>query len=477
MSNPNGSMRVRQLSLLLGVLILLAGIGVLIYRVTGSDGQPAQDAPTNTKPDKVTVASPGDVRDRDAWRTTAQLDIKKIADRLEESIKKSELAQKQAADAKAAQEQTEKSNVEIKRALDGTQSELRQLRQSSAVPAIGLSPANGTVPRGVLQQPLPTSLANGRVLNPPGSFVPRPWNGTASVVDGKQGADSSNGSVGTSAKHREIEVTEFEPLEKAEEGSDKGKPNGVVPTSFSTGSNGARQSKAGRGTFIPANTFVQASQLHGVLAPVSGQGQGQAGNPHPLVFEVTDIANLPNLRRLNAVGCRVLTAATGDLSSERVYARLEVLTCVLQNGEAVEMRVKGHVIGDDGSLGIKGTLISKSGMIIAAQIAGEFAKGLGQGFRAFATTQTSTAAGVTQTIDPSRYGYAALGGALAGGAEGVGSYYIKLHNQMFPVVEVHGGRLVELVFTEGVDFPRNLNQLDPAAFTSLQTKASGNEVN
>jgi conjugal transfer pilus assembly protein TraB len=468
MSNQNSGARTRQVALLGAVLVLFVGVGLLIYKNIHSDAAPQSDSPmVSGKSERMNIASPGDVRDRDAWRTKAENDIKDLRKAVGESTAKSAQAEAQAKDAKKAQEEAERASAEAKKQLETVQKQLDKLSSTGATPAAMSANTGNAAQRSTLNQPLPNAVGANRILNPPGTFAANnaPRAGSSGPMQ-----PAFDARVAQSTRSREIEIAEFESLDKVDEPE---KNKGAEASSIA-GSRG--RSKAGRGTFIPASTFVKASQLYGVLAPVSGQGQGQAGNPLPMVFELTDLANLPNLRRLNATGCRVLAAATGDLSSERVYPRLEVLSCVLPNNEAVEMRVKGHVIGEDGNMGIRGNLISKSGRIIGAQIAAAFAKGVGEGFRNYATTQSTTAAGITQTIDPNRYGYAALGSGAAGGADALAQYYIKLSNQMFPVLEAEGGRIVELVFSEGVDFPRNLNELDPSAFAATNMRRVSHEI-
>lgn len=469
MTSDNNGTRTRQMALLGAALALFAGVGLLIYKNVNSDVTPQVDAPSG-KPEKVNIFSPGDVRDRDAWRTKAENDIKDLRKSVKDSDTKAAQAEAQAKDAKKAQEDAERASNETKKQLDLVQKQLDRLSAPGAstnTSAAGQPGAAGA-PRSTLNQPLPSPANGNRVLNPPGAFAA---NSGVRAQPGTSVQTAFDRKGGEQPRAREIEIAEFEPLDKAD-GGEKGRSDDGTPNSPNR-----PKSKAGRGTFIPASTFVKASQLYGVLAPVSGQGQGQAGNPIPIVFELTDLANLPNLRRLNATGCRAIAAATGDLSSERLYPRLQVLSCVLPNNEAVEMPVKGHVIGEDGNFGVKGNLVSKSGRIIAAQIAASFAKGVGEGFRAYATTQTTSPIGITQTIEPGRYGYAALGSGAAGGADALAQYYIKLSSQVFPVLEVDGGRIVELVFTEGVDFPRNLNELDPGSFAPANTKRVSHEVN
>ena len=66
----------------------------------------------------------------------------------------------------------------------------------------------------------------------------------------------------------------------------------------------------------------------------------QASNdPRPVLLRVTDHGTLPRKFKSDLCGCHVLAACYGDISSERVYMRLEKLTCT--------ERKTGEVVGDD----------------------------------------------------------------------------------------------------------------------------------
>jgi conjugal transfer pilus assembly protein TraB len=474
MSN-NANSRVRQFALLGGAIVFFLGIGALVWKNVGNDPTPqAESGSISGKPDRVSIYSPGDVRDRDAWRTKAENDMKRLSAEVATSTAKSAAAEAVAKDAKTAQEKAERESLQARGELDAVKRQMGAFEKQGAQQAAANPQSSAANTKVDLNKGLPVGLNGSRVLNPPGTFALNA-NGKPVTDPSKQGTGDTKSTQ--PFKGREIEVAEFEPVERKTETDKSSNAIELTPARLNELGTSRNRSRAGRGTFIPASTFAKASQLYGIVAATGGQGSGQAGNPLPLVFEITDFANLPNLRKLNAKGCRVIAAATADLSSERVYPRLELLSCVMPNDEAVEMRVKGHVVGEDGELGIKGALVSKSGRIIAAQIAAAFAKGVGDGFKSFATTQTSGFGGVTQTIDPNRYGYAALGSGAAGGADALAQYYIKLSAQMFPVIEVNGGQIVEIVITEGVDFPRNLSQLDPSAFFKNRTGGVEHEIN
>jgi conjugal transfer pilus assembly protein TraB len=473
----NSDVRKRQVMVVGALVALLAAVGVIAY-VAIQATTDEKEAATKKNMSRVSITTPGQVKDSEAWRTEAENALKKSGEEAATAKRKAEATEKMAQEDRANLGKVQSELQEYKKKSETLSDTIRKFTEQGTTPNTALG--QGTQARTALNQPLPT--ASNRVLPPPGGiqlnqFAAPPSNAGNNLSPKGSAIQTSGGT------DRDIEVFDFRnDREDDGDGAPSNRRASTKPVSLTTNegatersspANGAsRRMNAGAGTFIPAGTFTPASQLNGVLAPATGQAQGSSGNPHPMFFEATDFSNMPNLRKLNAKGCRVLGAATGDLSSERTYVRLETMTCVFPNGEAVEMPVKGHVIGEDGIIGIPGKVVSKSGRIIGAQLVAEFAKGVGNGFRAYATTQTNTVGGVVQNIDPGRYGQAALGTGLAGGADALANYYIKLSNQLFPVIETHGGRIVELAFTQGVDFPRNLSGLDPEAFKPIKNNVA-----
>jgi conjugal transfer pilus assembly protein TraB len=204
-------------------------------------------------------------------------------------------------------------------------------------------------------------------------------------------------------------------------------------------------------TYMPAGTFARAVLLNGLDAPTGGQAQQ---NPMPIVLRLIDNAQLPNAVRANLKDCVVTANGTGDLSSERAYVRLDRLSCVDEEGGAIDVAVKGYVSGEDGKTGLRGRLVTKSGQVVANALFTGVIAGLGEALRQSSTTvATAPVTGVqTQTVNNSlRYG---MGAGLARSTDRIAQYYIKLADKLFPVVEVDGGRVVDVVFTRGVSVER-----------------------
>ena len=212
-----------------------------------------------------------------------------------------------------------------------------------------------------------------------------------------------------------------------------------------------------RDSYIPSGTFFRSVLLGGVDAPTGGDAKN--ASPHPVLMRVTDFAQLPNRFKYNFRECFVTGQAYGDISAERAYIRLQNLSCVGTDGRAIDMPIKGYVAGEDGKTGVRGTLVTKQGQVLANALFSGLASGLGQGIaQSFSVTNT-TAFGTTSS-NP--------GGAdalKAGVAQGVGNaadrlaqYYIKLADKVFPVIEINAGRTVDIVLTQGIEIDTTKTQ-------------------
>ena len=204
--------------------------------------------------------------------------------------------------------------------------------------------------------------------------------------------------------------------------------------------------------YIPAGTFVRVALLGGLDAPTGGQAQN---NPHPILMRAQDNAFLPNRYRFEVKECFVLASAYGDISSERAIARLENISCVRNDGTAVDVPVKGYVVGEDGKAGMRGRLISKQGQVLANALLAGIGSGIGQAFQAGATTQSVSALGSTSTVNAGQQLQNGIGSGVGKALDRLSQYYIGLAEKLFPIIEVDAGRTVEVVFTRGFSLETN----------------------
>ena len=200
-------------------------------------------------------------------------------------------------------------------------------------------------------------------------------------------------------------------------------------------------------TYLPSTAFMRAVLLSGLDAPTGGQAQN---NPHPVLLRVLDHAQLPNSFRSDVKDCFILGSGYGDLSSERAYVRTESLACVREGGDALDIPLKGVLVGPDGKAGVRGRLVSKTGQVLANALVAGLISGLGTALTSSAITQSVSPLGATQTIDSSKALQAGIGQGLARGLDRLVQYYISLADKIYPVVEVDAGQIVDVVVTRGV---------------------------
>ncbi len=202
------------------------------------------------------------------------------------------------------------------------------------------------------------------------------------------------------------------------------------------------------GEVIPAGSFVSGILLNGLNAPAGGKA---LSNPLPVLIRLTDLSILPNRFRVDIRDCFVIGAGYGDLSSERAYIRLETLSCVKESGEVVEKKVEGYVSGEDGLVGLAGRVITKQGQILARTLVAGFLEGISRAFQYSGTNVIINPQGAIQTVDPQQAFRIGLFSGAAEATKKLADFYMKLANQMFPVIEVNAGRKVDVVFLRSVE--------------------------
>ncbi len=199
--------------------------------------------------------------------------------------------------------------------------------------------------------------------------------------------------------------------------------------------------------FIPAGTYVKAVLLNGldISAGVSSQA-----NPQPVLLRLVDLASLPNHAKSRLKDCRVIAAAHGELSNERINMRLEKLSCVQSDGHVIESEVAGFVNGLDGKNGVRGKVVLRDAEVLKRGFMGGLLSGLGK-----ATLGAKQGSSVFGGIDAKGN----LNLFKNAGAEGAGDafelmakYNIQRAEQYQPVLQVSAGVEVDVVFHAGTAF-------------------------
>lgn len=202
--------------------------------------------------------------------------------------------------------------------------------------------------------------------------------------------------------------------------------------------------------YVPSGSNFEAVLLNGMDASTS---IGANRSPTPALLRVKTDAILPNLFSFDVRECFILVGGFGNMSSERVEMRTETMSCIAQSGEVYEGKIEGYLVGEDGKAGARGRVVSKQGALLAKSFMAGFVGGLGGAFTPQPVQSLSLSGGTTQQYQlPSAE--QVLGSGLATGlnrsSQALANFYIKLAEQMFPVVELDAGRKMTIILLKGV---------------------------
>lgn len=201
---------------------------------------------------------------------------------------------------------------------------------------------------------------------------------------------------------------------------------------------------------LPAGAFVSVSLLNGLDAGTSASTQS---NPMPILVNVLEHANLPGAAKYKLKNCFALGTAYGDLSAERVYARIARLSCVDKAGRMVlSQEAPGYLVDSDGKLGMRGLVTNRQGARLHTALLAGFAQGLSS---ALGQAQGSVVSNLsTGTASTALGGAAALRSSGLSGAQSAAAqlaeFYLKEAQSIFPVISIDTGRTGTVVFSSSV---------------------------
>lgn len=202
--------------------------------------------------------------------------------------------------------------------------------------------------------------------------------------------------------------------------------------------------------YLPKGTVLTGVLLTGLDAPTEA---GAADNPVPSLVRIKKEAVLPNFVTSESVReCFALIAGFGDMSSERVKFRGESISCVKNDGQVIEAEFGAYATGEDGKEGLKGTLVSRNGSLLANTLMAGFASGLASAFNVNPVPVIANESDGSQQYQDVFSSSALQGGAAKGASDAMNKladYYMNLADQTHPVIEVGAGRVVDLVITRG----------------------------
>ena len=213
-------------------------------------------------------------------------------------------------------------------------------------------------------------------------------------------------------------------------------------------------------SWLPAGAHAEAIVLAGVDASA---GISSQGDPRPVLFRITGPAwtaapsgsAAGTALSVDIAGCTVTGAAHGDLSSEKIYARLRTMTCAAPGsgerpGSVIETEVAGFVAGS-GKTGVRGPVVSREGALVEKAFLAGMVSGIGQGVASAFQPQAVASGGAASVANTGLgdIGRAGLGAGASSAGQKVADYMIRRAEQYQPVIQLRAGTRVTLVFLEG----------------------------
>ena len=437
-ASADRAVRRRQILLacaLLGSDLVLAFLGAVLYE----SKRPAGLVPAGALAKTVPLTTPGGALDpRDAWRGAegaAIEEIKRQLTQVTDDLKRirQEREQERLQEKQRAEREAALGALAPTRPSPAAKAAEPPLLPPPPAPPVGRGPSGGMPPGKPPLPPLPGDVAG---MSPtPGIF-------RLSLVEPSGGPAAAGKAVLA------------RPATSAAE----------VPARAPTAQRLAKTNE----TYLPSTAFMRAVLLSGLDAPTGGQAQN---NPHPVLLRVLDHAQLPNSFRSDVKDCFILGSGYGDLSSERAYVRTESLACIRDAGDALDIPLKGVLVGPDGKAGVRGRLVSKTGQVLANALIAGLVSGLGTALTSGAIVQSVSPLGATQTVDPDKALQAGIGQGLARGLDRLVQYYISLADKIYPVVEVDAGQVVDVIVTRGVSVVA-ANDVEPSGGRRGETPGS-----
>jgi hypothetical protein len=203
--------------------------------------------------------------------------------------------------------------------------------------------------------------------------------------------------------------------------------------------------------YVPSGAYAPATIISGVDASV---GISSQSDPRPILLRIKGPALSSiydgNAQKADLTGCLVTGAASGDLSSEKVYVKLVNMTCSKSENLLYETAIKGYVAGQ-GKSGVRGNVIGREGDFLAKSFLAGLVSGFGSGLSSRVAPPLSFSSGVTLQNGYSNEDIAkkGVGQGISSASDRLSNYYISRAEQYQPVVSIPSGIEVEVVFVEG----------------------------
>ena len=228
-----------------------------------------------------------------------------------------------------------------------------------------------------------------------------------------------------------------------------------------------------KSSFHLSTGLSQAYMITGAYAPAFQEGDAE---PLPVLFEAEGSIIQPNEHLGSVDKCFLLGSAKGNMNSQTAEIKLVSVSCLVDDGDyRIEAPITGWVIGENGIPGVGGELLHKNGAWLARTFIAGFLETFANALTSGDTTTINLGGSTNNSRNDEGLGKSFSNNALYAGASGLstvfsklGDYYLKMAEQIFPVIEVRGGRTVDLLLMGGEDFSVvENNKLDLSSIESF----------
>lgn len=194
---------------------------------------------------------------------------------------------------------------------------------------------------------------------------------------------------------------------------------------------------------IPSGSLIRARLVSGVDAMVANSANV---NNQVTLAKLTDPVLLPNGQKVDLRGCVIMAGVMGEMSTERVYFNSTIVSCMDKKGLAYEGTVKANGLGEDGKLGLRGVLVTRDGALIMKSMQAGLLQGFASAFSNASNTSTVvTDSGSFQLPSGSYVAKTGLASGVSTGLEQMVKRFNNILDQIFPVLQIDSGRLIEFV--------------------------------
>jgi conjugal transfer pilus assembly protein TraB len=202
---------------------------------------------------------------------------------------------------------------------------------------------------------------------------------------------------------------------------------------------------------LTMGSIITGVLINGAALPTSSSGQK---DPMPILMRVKKEAIMPNHFTLDIRECHLLGSGIGDLASSRGYIRAEAISCITNDGQAIEKNITAYATSaGDGMSGIAGDVVFKSGAMLSNAMKAEFLANFGKAIAPQRVQSLNVNPGQSSMWEAQNFSYAGasgVAGGFGGAAERLSQYYMDLVDQTFPVIEVLPGTEVDFIVQKGM---------------------------